>query len=144
MPTNGSLDTMGVSMGWFSSAKTVDDVMDKDNGLLAQVGGWIGNMKLTPEEVMKANAVTVDSVQKFAISTMSENTERSKTRRRIAVMWMEMQIFSIVICFPVAAFDMELAKFYFELATSPLMLTVTTAISIFFFGSQGLARLKGK
>jgi len=131
-------------MGWFSSNKVVDDIMDKDKGLLSQVGGWIGNMKLTPEEVMEANGKTVVSVQKFVESTLSENTERSRTRRAIAVMWIKLQAGLILFCCIAAPFDMELATFYFELATSTLMITVTTAISIFFFGSYGLTQLKGK
>lgn len=30
--------------------KAVDNLMDKDNGLLAKAGGWIGNMNYTDEE----------------------------------------------------------------------------------------------
>jgi len=29
-------------MGWFSSDKVVNNILDKDNGLLAQAGSWIG------------------------------------------------------------------------------------------------------
>jgi len=47
-------------------------------------------------------------------------------------------------CCIAAPWNLELANFYFELATSTLMITVTTAISIFFYGSHGLARLKEK
>ena len=36
----------------------------------------------------------------------------------------------------------ELAGYYMALATSGLMITVTSAITIFFFGSHGLARYK--
>ena len=72
-------------LSWFSSApKVIDDVMDKDNGLISQVGGWIGNMKLTDEEVLEANAKTVLLVQDYAIKTLDENSERSKSRREIA------------------------------------------------------------
>ena len=126
---------------WFtSSSKTVDDVMDKDNGLLAQVGGWIGNMNLTEEEVMEHNGRTVDSVQEFVKATLSENTERSRTRRAIAVLWIKTQLGIVLMCCIAAPWKMELAEFYFKLATSTLMITVTTAICIFFFGSHGLAR----
>ena len=42
----------------------------------------------------------------------------------------------------VAPFDMELAEFYFKILTSGLILAVTSAITIFFFGSYGIVRAK--
>ena len=131
-------------MGWFSSDKVVNNILDKDNGLLAQAGSWIGGLNLTPEEVMEQNAATVVSVQAFVKDTLSENTQRSKTRRSIAVLWIKTQLSLILMCCIAAPWNLELANFYFDLATSTLMITVTTAISIFFFGSHGLARLKEK
>lgn len=130
---------------WFGTtkqiAKSADDIFDKDKGLLSQVGGWIGNMHLTPEEVMEANAKTVTSVQTFVTATLTESTERSKTRRSIAQLWIKSQLGIIWLCCVAAPWDKELAGFYFQLATSTLMITVTTAICIFFFGSHGIARL---
>jgi len=130
-------------MSWFNwGSKAADNVLDKDNGLLTQVGGWIGGLNLTQEEVMLQNAKTVVSVQGFVKDTLSENTERSKTRRSIAVLWIKAQLSIVLMCCIAAPWNMELAEFYFKLATSALMITVTTAICIFFFGSHGLARIK--
>jgi len=126
---------------WFVSEKTVNDVMDKDSGLLAQVGSWVGNMKLTQEEVIEFNAKTVTSVQEFVKATLSESTERRKTRRSIAVLWIKAQLGIVLMCCIAAPWNMALADFYYKLATSTLMITVTTAICIFFFGSHGIARM---
>jgi hypothetical protein len=57
------------------------------------------------------------------------------------VLWIKAQLGIVLMCCIAAPFDMVLAEFYFKLATSTLMITVTTAICIFFFGSHGLARL---
>tara|TARA_R110000822_G_scaffold5332_5_gene22808 strand:+ start:769 stop:1182 length:414 start_codon:yes stop_codon:yes gene_type:complete len=131
-------------MSWYNpftwSNKVADNVLDKDNGLIAQVGSWVGNMNLTKEEVIEFNAKTVSSVQSFVKATLSESTERSKTRRAIAVLWIKSQLAIVMMCCIAAPFDLELANFYFNLATSTLMITVTTAICIFFFGSHGIAR----
>jgi hypothetical protein len=131
-------------MSWYNplswSAKAQDDVLDKDNGLIAQVGSWIGNMNLTKEEVIKFNAKTVTSVQSFVVATLGESTERSKTRRAIAILWIKSQLGIVLMACIAAPWDMELANFYYKLATSTLMITVTTAICIFFFGSHGIAR----
>lgn len=131
-------------MAWYSfllGKDTQKNVLDKDNGLLAQVGGWVGNMKLTQEEVIEFNAKTVISVQEFVKATLSESTERSITRRAIAVLWIKSQLGVVLMSCIAAPWDIELAGFYFELATSTLMITVTTAICIFFFGSHGIARM---
>lgn len=41
---------MGVWSKLFGSDKAIDNIVDKDNGLLAQVGGWVGNLSYTDEE----------------------------------------------------------------------------------------------
>lgn len=131
-------------MAWYNpftwGDKVVDNVLDKDDGLLTQVGNWVGNMNLTKEEVIEFNNKTVVSVQEFVKATLGESTERSKTRRSIAVLWIKAQLGIVLMCCIAAPWNMELAEFYFKLATSTLMITVTTAICIFFFGSHGLAR----
>jgi len=131
-------------MFWFNTHKAVDDLLDKDNGLLTQVGNWIGNMNLTPEEIMEENTKTVSSVQKFVVDTLSETTERSRARRSIAKSWIQLQVVVILLACVAAPIDIVLATFYYDLATSSLMLSVTTAITIFFFGSYGLARYQEK
>lgn len=120
--------------------KVATDVLDKDNGLLTQVGSWVGNMNLTKEEVIEFNAATVASVQTFVAATLSESTERSKTRRSIAILWIKSHLAIILMCCICAPWNMTLAEFYFNLATSTVMVTVTSAICLFFFGSYGLAR----
>ena len=130
-------------MAWYSflTGARGKDLLDRDNGLLAQVGGWVGNMKLTQEEVIEFNAKTVASVQDFVKATLRESTERSITRRAIAVLWIKAQLGVVLMSCIAAPWDMKLAGFYSELATSTLMITVTTAICIFFFGSHGIARM---
>ena len=124
---------------WFSSApKAVNDILDKDKGLITQVGGWIGNMNLTPEEIMEQNGRTVDSVQTFVVNTLSENTERSKSRRSFTKRWATMHLGIILLACVSAPFDMNLAGFYLNLALSPWICSITGAISIFFYGSHGI------
>ena len=131
---------MGI-FSWFASApKAVDNVLDKDNGLITQVGNWIGGMDLTDEEVMEQNAKTVTSVQSFVKATLNESTERSRSRRDIANLWIKTQLGIVLMMCIAAPWDMVLAEFYFKLATSTLMIMGTTAIIIFHFGSHGLVK----
>lgn len=125
-------------MTWFGSQKsvekTVDNVFDKDNGLLTQVGGWIGGMQFTEEEQAEYKMAVADKAAKFVGDTLSENTERSKARRDVANMWIKMQLALVgltAICLP---WDRAMAKDYFNLATSDVMLWGTGSILVFFFG----------
>ena len=128
-------------LSFFKAApKAVDDVLDKDNGLLTQFGGWVNNQSLSDEELIKHNIQTVSDVRAFVVETLSESTERSKTRRSIAVLWIKSHLAVVMFSCIAAPWNMTLANFYFNLATSTMMLSVTGAFSIFFFGSHGLAR----
>jgi len=131
---------MGIFSFLSTSAKAQDNILDKDSGLIAKLGGWVGNMNLTKEEMLEFNVKTVASVQSFVAATLSESTDRSKTRRSIAVLWIKAQLAMILMSCICAPWDLELAAFYGELATSSLMITGTTAIIIFFFGSHGVAK----
>ncbi len=135
---------MGI-FDWFSSApKAADNILDRNNGLLVQVGGWVNQQNLTDEEVLIQNAKTVESVQQFVVDTLDESTERSKSRRLIVNRWIRTQLALVLMAAICAPFNMELAEFYFKLATCALMAMGTTAIIIFHFGSHGLARFKSK
>lgn len=128
----------------FKRPKTVDDVFDKDAGLLVKFGGFVNNLNLTDEEVLKQNAKTVADVQSFVKDTLSESTDRSRTRRQIAQLWIKSQLALVLMCAIAAPFDMKLAEFYFTLASSVLMFSTTTAIVVFFFGSHGLSKFQDK
>ena len=102
-------------MSWFKkligAEKVIDNVFDKDKGLLTQVGQWVGHQQFTPEERAKHDAKMVEAVQNFAIATLPENTERSKTRRQLAIKWFDMHIFFIRLCALYLPVDYLLIKF---------------------------------
>ena len=129
-------------LGIFKSKKTEDNIFDKDNGLLAKVGGWVGNNKLTPEEIMESNSATVASVQNFVKATLSESTARSVTRRSVAVNWIKVHLGFYLMSAVAAPWNDKLASFYLELANSNLLFVGTSAIIIFFFGSHGLTKFQ--
>lgn len=130
-------------LDWFTSgSKVVDDVFDKDKGLIAQVGGWIGNMNLTDEEVMKANSKTVETVQDFVEKTLDENTERSRSRRDIANLIIKFYILWLGVAFGLYRFDPEYSSFILEGLGGMAIGGAFTAVVIFHFGSHGLAKFK--
>ena len=143
-------------MGWFGLGsdtveKTVDNVLDKDNGLLTQVGSWIGGQQFTDEEQSEANASLVASLSSFVSSTLSENTVRSKTRRRLALAWVYTELFMILSTFITGIFSfffdavtLELVKFMWSIPTSDIMFYGTLAVMSFFFGNHIIQGIKNK
>ena len=131
-------------MAWYNplswSDKVIDNVLDKDNGLLKSAGGWIDNLSYTEQESAEDKKELRKGVIAYAVASMGENSERSKARREIAKLWIKSQLSLVLMCAIAAPWDMKLAEFYFKLGTSALMITGTSAIIIFFFGSYGLAR----
>ena len=124
------------------SSKAVDNILDKDKGLLSQVGGYIGNLNFTTEEQAEHNKKMADAVSDFAVKTLDENTERSKARRDIAKMWIKTQLALILLIVIVAPLDMQLAEFYGEIAFGGLMMGGTWSVIAFHFGGHYLRTLK--
>ena len=131
-------------MGWLSwlskEPKVVNDVFDKDNGLLTQAGNWIGNMNLTEEEVMEANAKIVTSVQDHVKDTLSENTERSKSRRSIADKVVSCYLIWFSVACGVWPLNSEYAQFLLGILSGLAIGGAFMAVIIFHFGNYGLMK----
>ena len=129
-------------VNFFTGSKAVDNIQDPAAGLLSQVGGYIGNLNFTTEEQAELNKALADGVADFAVKTLDENTERSRARRDIAKMWIKTQLALILLIVIVAPIDMELAKFYGEIAFGGLMMGGTWSVIAFHFGGHYLRTLK--
>ena len=125
-------------------SKTVDNVFDKDSGLLAKVGAWHGNKNFTEEERAELNAKVITGVQKFVVDTLSENTDRSKARREIAVEFMRFYMLILFMCIMTYPIDKEWSAMIFAISTSLAVGGLVTSISVFFFGSHAMAKYQGK
>lgn len=115
--------------------KLVDDVFDKDTGLLAKTGGFINDLSYTEQEKSRDVAKLIAGVTEFVKTTLTESTVRSKTRREIAVLWIKVQLWLILFTAIAIPFNEEKAKQFYELATCNVMLTGTLSIIAFFFGA---------
>lgn len=127
--------------------KLVDNIFDKDNGLLTQVGSFIGNQSYTDQEKMNDQKELTKSVQGFVVATLGENTERSKTRRELALLWFRMHVFFIKMTFLAVLIDHLCIKLNlqttYELTTAISVITfdgwlcgITGGIGLFFWGSH--------
>lgn len=134
--------------GLFSAPKVIDNIFDKDKGLLTQVGEWVGNSKLTDEERMENDKAVSQAIHGYAIATMAENTDRSKARRKIAIEWIALQVWLIKInvltifvdylANDLLSKDPGFTGAVAKIAFSPYVWGITGAVSVFFFGSHAL------
>lgn len=130
----------------FGTEKMIDNVFDMEKGLLAQVGGWVGNQQFTDQERAIHDKAMGDAIRGFAVATLSENTDRSKARRTIAIEWIKMQVWLIklnVLCVLIDYLIVELrggesslANSIATIAFSPMLWGITGAVSVFFFGTH--------
>lgn len=127
------------------SPKTISDVFDKDNGLLTQVGTYIGNRNFTDEERAEMDATESKAIRKFVVDTLDENTERSKARRDIAVMTIKFYFMILFIAGMTYPVDKEWSAVWFNIATTPGLAILVGGVGAFFYGVHTLrARNGGK
>jgi len=136
-----------------SAPKVVDNVFDKDKGLLTQVGQFINHQQYTDQEKQNDQKALVKSVQEFAVATLNENTDRSKTRRELALKWFGMHRLFVKTTFLSALIDhifikLEVQKSYELFNTlsaitfDPWLCGITGGIGLFFWGSHTLRSSK--
>jgi hypothetical protein len=126
--------------GKLFGSKQIDDVFDKDDGHLAKIGRWIDNRSFTEEEQQKLNMATGAAVRDFAIATLSENTERSKARRSIAVLTIRGFWFLLLLCVFAYPVSPDYSKYVFSLITHQAVAIPVAGVFAFFFGSYAVAR----
>lgn len=118
-----------------ASSKGADNVMEVARG----VGGWIDEQQFTDEEKAVQLAKLGESVVAFVDSTKDESTQRSITRRSIAIWIMRAEIFTLMasaVIFPISSYWSE---YLFKMASydSPLG-WMAVGVAVFFFGSHML------
>lgn len=128
----------------FKRSKVVDDVFDKDNGLLTKIGGWIGNKDFTPEERAEMMMGVSQAVREFSVSTVNQSTERSKITREVAILWIKTQLALVLLSTISAIAKHESFDLLWQITTSDVMTWGTFGVMTYFFGAYGYgAHIKG-
>lgn len=124
---------MGI-LGLFSP-KDKSTVIKGAVDLVGNVRSMIDDSKFTTEEAMRANIEVADKMAQFVGDTLSENTERSKTRRLIAVMFMAFFIFLVFVLIIAWKFDKDWAEFIYKVMIDLNLAIAFITVIGFFFGS---------
>jgi len=107
------------------------------------VGGWIDGLKLTDQEKQEFNGKMVQHYSDFMASTVSENTERSRTRRDIALWIIKLEAFFLIASLAAFKFDPLWAKYAYQIATDSPWGYLTLGVGAFFFGAHLVRASKG-
>lgn len=138
----------GAKMLFGGGGDGVNNVMTVAKG----VGNFIDEQEFTPEEKAKMNAeVVLPAMQKFMESTVGENTERSITRRKIAL-WV-IRNWILMLWVSIIAFGIELilgtpehvfSAFVLGIAVISELTWLVLGIGAFFFGAHIVRQAKEK
>ncbi len=100
------------------------------------IGNWIDNNKFTDQEKAEYTAALIPHFQSFMDSTVNENSERSRTRRDIAIWIIRTEIFLLVFSVILYKFDLEWAKYVYQICTDSPLGLLTLGVGAFFFGTH--------
>jgi len=128
-------------MGWltaaFSGVKTLFGGSSSSGmDVIKGVGGWIDEQKFTEQE--KA----VDSMERaklygmFFSQTVSENSERSRTRRALALLIIRWWLFMLTASAALYPVNQPWAEYIFKIATATAVGILVAGVGAFFFGTH--------
>jgi len=117
-----------------------DNVMKVAGG----IGGWIDGLKLTDQEKMEFDGRIVGIYADYMKSTADENTERSITRRSLALWIIKTEIFLLLGSVVMYQIDQSLSAYMFKVATHEPLNYLVLGVGAFFFGAHLVRATKGK
>lgn len=121
-------------LSFFSNSETQNDIFDKDNGHLTKLGGWVDELGYGDQEKAEGQLEMLKAVRQHAVDTLEENTQRSKTRRDLAIMTIKFYFILVFLSGMVFKLDPEWSKVWYELAISVPMASLVLGVSGFFWG----------
>ncbi|WP_339064703.1 hypothetical protein [Teredinibacter turnerae] len=121
-------------VGIFKGSQLSRDVFNTKDGHLKSFGEYIGNMKFTAEEMAEMDAEMAAGVRKFAIDTLSENTDRSKARRELAIFILQSFVLFLFLAGLVYPFNAEWSAFWLAIATKTRLDELAGGVGLFFWG----------
>lgn len=127
--------------GWFmgtNGEKNADLVRDTVRG----VGTWIDEREFTAEEKAKANMELAVKYALYADQTMQENTQRSKTRRSLALMIIRVEGFILLLSAATFRASPEWSEYLYKIAVDSPWGLLTLGVGAFFFGTHLLRAYK--
>ena len=129
----------GAIAGLFGGSKDTTDIV---KSVVTGVGGWIDEQKFTDEERAVMVLKIGDAYSKFLVSTVDENSERSKTRRNIAIWIIRMEAFFLLTSLVTIKLDPSMSEYAYKIAVDSPWGLLTLGVGAFFFGTHLVRAVK--
>ena len=136
----GILSGIKAVLGFSTAGKGADNVMKVASG----IGGWIDGQQFTEQEKAEFNAKMISSYGAFMESTVGENTQRSITRRDLAIWIIRTEIILLVISVALHKIDPAWGAYVYTIATDSPLGLLTLGVGAFFFGTHLVRAAQGK
>ena len=136
-------------MGWLSaigsfltggSKSGSDNVMKVASG----IGGWIDGQQFTDQEKSEFNGKVLEQYGKFMETTIGENTQRSLTRRDLAMWIIRAEILLLVFSVALFKIDKPWGDYVYKICTDSPLALLTLGVGAFFFGTHLVRAAQGK
>ena len=127
-------------LGFSNAGKGADNVMKVASG----IGGWIDGQQFTEQEKAEFNAKMISSYGAFMESTVGENTQRSITRRDLAIWIIRTEIIMLVVSVVLHKIDPAWGAYVYTIATDSPLGLLTLGVGAFFFGTHLVRAAQGK
>ena len=139
-------------MGIWSGIKAVGTFLTGGSGgsgsngmtIVKGVGNWIDEQKFTDQEKAEHAMNKAQLYGEYLAQTISENSERSRTRRALALLIIRWWLLMLTSCAVVWVFNPTWAEFIFKIATFTGVAVLVTGIGAFFFGAHIVRAVKDK
>lgn len=140
---------MGLLKGLWAGAKAVmgftkGDGADNVMRVATGIGTYIDERSLTAEEQMKFHGTMVEHMGEFMKASVNENTERSRTRREIAIWVIRIEAFCLLLYGILASFGLKAAEVWWKIAVDSPWGMLTLGVGAFFFGTHMLRTFTDK
>ena len=109
---------------------------DKGMEVIKGVGSWIDEQQYTDQEKAENAAARAEAYSKFMQQTIDENSERSRTRRSLALLVLRWWIFLLTLSAILYKVDHEWSAYIFKVATYQDVAFLVLGIGAFFWGSH--------
>lgn len=106
------------------------------------IGKWIDEQQFTDQEKSQANMELMVKYAKFLDNTIAENSERSKTRRSLAIWIIRLEGLFLVLSIVFVKIDPALSEYIYKVATQSPWALLTLGVGAFFFGTHLLRSVK--
>ena len=100
------------------------------------IGGWIDGLKLTDQERQEFQGEMVKHYSDYMASTVSENTQRSRTRRDIALWIIKTEVGILITSLLMFPIQPAWSEYAYKIATDSPMGYLTLGVGAFFFGAH--------